>query len=245
MKKSIIVIFSAIVGAIIGNEIFKKTKEKQEKAKAKGMHIPYGPYEAIFKRPLDVVASSVTLLLLSPIMVIVALIVRINLGGSILFIQERPGLNGKVFKIFKYRTMTDKRGANGKLLPDKDRITYFGKILRSTSLDELPELVNIIKGDMAIVGPRPLLVEYLPRYDEKQKHRHDVKPGLTGLAQVRGRNSLSWNEKFENDIKYVNRITFLGDIGIIIKTFIMVLKKDWINSNISVTMEIFVGNEGN
>lgn len=245
MKKSVMVIFSAITGAIIGYEISRKTKENQENAKAKGIHIPYGPYEAIFKRPLDIVFSSLIILLLSPVMVIIALLVKINLGRSILFIQERPGLNEEIFKIFKYRTMTDKKGKDGKLLPDKDRLTNFGRVLRSTSLDELPELINIIKGDMSIVGPRPLLVEYLLRYDKKQKHRHDVRPGLTGLAQVSGRNSLSWSEKFEDDVKYVDKITFLGDIKIIAKTFITVLKKDGINSDTSATMEIFVGNEGN
>ena len=158
-------------------------------------------YAKYFKRMLDFILSLIALIILSPILLIVAILVRIKLGSPIIFKQQRPGKNEKIFTLYKFRTMTDTKYENGNLLPDSERLTKFGKLLRSTSLDELPELINILKGDMAIVGPRPLRVEYLPYYTEKEKHRHDVRPGLTGLAQVNGRNSISWEEKFNDDLK--------------------------------------------
>ncbi len=202
-------------------------------------HKPYGVYELLIKRPLDLIMATVALVLFSPILAITALMVRIKLGSPVLFKQERPGKNGRIFKIFKFRSMTDERDENGELLPDDKRLPRFGKILRSTSLDELPELFNIIKGDMAIVGPRPLLVRYLPRYNERQSHRHDVRPGLTGLAQVNGRNEISWDNKLEMDVKYVEKITFLSDLKIIIKTIAVVLKHE----GISIDCPEFMGTE--
>lgn len=175
-------------------------------------------------------------------MLVVAVLVRIKLGSPVLFQQQRPGKDEKIFNMYKFRTMTDERDENGELLPDEVRLAKFGKTLRSTSLDELPELFNIVKGDMSIVGPRPLLVRYLPLYNERQKHRHDVRPGFTGLAQVNGRNSISWEEKFEWDVKYVEHVTFLQDCRIILKTIAVVLKRDGISSATSATMEEFRGN---
>lgn len=244
MKKLIRLILCASGGAILGIELEKITKQKQHRAKVGGKHIPFGPYEAFFKRPLDVLLSGCALILFSPIIGITALLVKINLGSPVLFTQLRPGKNEKIFKIYKYRTMTDKKSIDGKLLPDKERLTKFGSFLRSTSLDELPELINILKGDMSVVGPRPLLVEYLERYNEVQRHRHDVRPGLTGYAQVNGRNRISWEEKFCLDMQYVNKITFIGDIKIIFKTIISVIRHDGISSKVSETMEAFLGNEG-
>lgn len=181
-------------------------------------------YAKYIKRILDFVLSLVALIVLSPVLLIVAILVRVKLGSPVIFKQQRPGKNEKIFTLYKFRTMTDKKDKNGNLLPDSERLTKFGKFLRSTSLDELPELVNILKGDMAIVGPRPLLVKYLPYYTEEEKHRHDVRPGLTGLAQVSGRNNLDWNERFETDLKYVNSISFKGDLTIILNTIKSVLK---------------------
>lgn len=200
-----------------------------------------GIYEKYIKRILDFTLSLIALICLSPILLIVAILVRVKLGSPIIFKQQRPGKDEKIFTLYKFRTMTDEKDENGNLLPDSERLTKFGKILRSTSLDELPELVNILKGDMAIVGPRPLLVEYLELYNEEQKHRHDVKPGLTGLAQTSGRNSLSWEEKFEKDIEYVHNISFIGDIKIIIKTGIKVFKREGISQEGNETMERFTG----
>ena len=222
--------------------IRKETQRKRMRAKSKGRHIPCGAYEAVLKRPMDIVFSTLALGLLAPVMSFTALAVKIKLGSPVIFTQERPGLDGKVFRIMKFRTMTDARDENGKLRPDEYRLTSFGKLLRSTSLDELPELWNILKGDMSVVGPRPLLVEYLERYDGRQKHRHDVRPGLTGLAQVSGRNGLSWTEKFEDDVRYVENITFLGDIKIILDTVKVVLRREGIHSGTSETMEAFTGN---
>ena len=199
-------------------------------------------YQKYIKRGLDFILSLVASIILSPVMLIVAVLVRIKLGSPVLFKQPRPGKNEKIFNMYKFRTMTDARDENGELLPDEVRLTKFGKTLRSTSLDELPELFNILKGDMSIVGPRPLLVRYLPLYNERQKHRHDVRPGFTGLAQVNGRNSLSWEEKFEWDVKYVEHVTFLQDCRIILKTIGVVLKRDGISSTTSATMEEFRGN---
>ena len=200
-------------------------------------------YQNYIKRLLDFVLALLALIILSPVFLIVAILVRIKLGSPIIFKQERPGLHEKIFRMYKFRTMTDARDENGELLPDDVRLTKFGKILRSTSLDELPELWNILKGDMSIVGPRPLLVKYLPLYSEEQRHRHDVRPGFTGLAQVNGRNSISWDEKFEWDIKYVDDVSFLQDLKIILNTVKVVFKRDGITSDTSVTMEEFVGSK--
>ncbi len=207
----------------------------------KTKHIPYGPYEKYFKRPQDFVCSLLALIVLSPVLLVVAILVRVKLGAPVIFAQDRPGLNAKIFKLYKFRTMSDERDENGNLLPDKDRLGHFGKVLRSTSLDELPELINIIRGDCAVCGPRPLLVEYLPRYNKLQARRHEVRPGLTGLAQVNGRNTVSWEEKFNYDVRYVDNITFLGDWKIILKTIIAVVKREGISSELSVTMEDFTG----
>lgn len=186
-------------------------------------------YAKYIKRPLDFILSLIAIIILSPLLLIVAILVRIKLGKPVIFKQQRPGKNEKIFTLYKFRTMTDKKDENGNLLPDEQRLTKFGKALRSTSLDELPELINILKGDMAIVGPRPLLVEYLSLYNEEQRHRHDVRPGLTGLAQINGRNSISWEEKFKDDIEYIRKITFLGDCKIALKTIGKVFKKEGIS----------------
>ena len=183
-------------------------------------------YAKYIKRILDFVLSLIALIVLSPVMFVIYILVRIKLGSPVIFKQERPGKNEKIFTLYKFRTMTDERDEECNLLPDEQRITKFGKILRSTSLDELPELINILKGDMAIVGPRPLLVRYLPCYTEEEKHRHDVRPGLTGLAQVNGRNAISWEERFKIDLKYVNNISFKEDIKIILETIKKVTKKE-------------------
>jgi len=189
-------------------------------------HKPYGPYEKFIKRPLDMILSTLALIVLSPILLITAVLVRVKLGSPVLFTQERPGKNEKIFKLYKFRTMTDKRDENGKLLPDTDRLTPFGKKLRATSLDELPELFNIAKGDMAIIGPRPLLVSYLPYYRGKEKLRHSVRPGLSGLAQVSGRNFIEWDKRLAKDVEYVEKITFLGDLKIVMMTIRQVLVHD-------------------
>ena len=183
-------------------------------------------YAKYIKRILDFTISLIALIVLSPVLLVVAILVRIKLGSPIIFKQQRPGKDERIFTLYKFRTMTDKKDENGNLLPDSERLTKFGKVLRSTSLDELPELVNILKGDMSIVGPRPLLVKYLPYYTEEERHRHDVRPGLTGLAQVSGRNTISWKEKFDKDIEYVNNISFFNDCSVIIKTVIAVFKHD-------------------
>lgn len=206
-------------------------------------HKPYGPYERFIKRPQDFICALLGLILLSPVMLITAILVRVKLGSPVIFKQERPGRNGKIFKLYKFRTMTDAKDENGELLPDDVRLTVFGKKLRSTSLDELPELINMLKGDMSIVGPRPLLVRYLPRYNERQARRHEVRPGFTGLAQVHGRNAISWEEKFEWDVKYVDHISFIQDWKIVFETIKTVLKREGISSEGNVTMEEFMGND--
>lgn len=181
-------------------------------------HKQCGFYEKYLKRLLDIVCSFAALILLSPVFVVVALLVKLKLGSPVIFSQERPGRNEKVFRLYKFRTMTDERDEKGELLPDEVRLTGFGKMLRSTSLDELPELFNILKGDMSIVGPRPLLVSYLPWYTEEEKHRHDVRPGLTGLAQVSGRNYLEWDKRLQKDIEYIRNISFGSDAKILCMT---------------------------
>lgn len=199
-------------------------------------------YQKYTKRLLDIILSGMALIVLSPIFIIVYFLVKFKLGTPVLFVQERPGMNEKIFKMYKFRTMTDKRDKDGELLPDEIRLTKFGKLLRSTSLDELPELWNIFIGDMSIVGPRPLLVQYLPLYNDYQSQRHLVRPGLTGLAQVKGRNALTWPEKFKWDVEYVQKISFSNDIRIILLTIVTVFKRDGISSEESATMEPFKGN---
>lgn len=202
-----------------------------------------GIYEKYIKRPQDFLCALLAGIVLSPVMAVTAVLVRLKLGSPVLFTQERPGKDGKIFKLYKFRTMTDARDENGNFLSDEIRLTGFGKKLRSTSLDELPELFNILKGDMSVVGPRPLLVQYLSRYNKYQARRHEVRPGFTGLAQVNGRNAISWEEKFDWDVKYIDHITFLGDWKIIFKTVKTVLRKDGISAENSVTMEEFMGNQ--
>ena len=203
-------------------------------------------YKHFFKRLIDFILSLIALIILSPILLILAILVRIKLGSPIIFKQKRPGLNEKIFILYKFRTMTDAKDEHGNLLPDEIRLTKFGKLLRSTSLDELPELFNILKGDMAIVGPRPLLVRYLPLYNDHQKHRHDVRPGFTGWAQCNGRNAISWEEKFDLDVYYTKHISLFLDLKIILKMVKVVLFREGISSKTSVTMEEFRGsnNEG-
>jgi len=244
MRKKIKLVIYIVTAVMAVTFIFQKTKSKQKESEKEGRHVPHGPYEAVIKRPLDIIITVMGLVPLLPVMAVTALLVRTKLGSPVLFKQERPGLDGKIFTLYKFRTMTDERDENGQLLPDEKRLTKFGKWLRSTSLDELPELFNILKGDMSLVGPRPLLVEYLSRYSKEQKHRHDVKPGLTGLAQVSGRNSISWDEKFADDLRYAKKVTFAGDIKILLKTMEAVLEKDGISSATSATMEEFTGSEG-
>ncbi|PML20714.1 sugar transferase [Vibrio breoganii] len=193
------------------------------------------------KRIFDVSLSLLALFLFFPVLIIVSILVRFKLGSPIIFCQERPGLNGKTFRMMKFRTMTNEKGLDGELLPTKDRLTKFGKLLRSSSLDELPGLVNVIKGDMSLVGPRPLLVEYLPLYSKKQFRRHEVRPGITGWAQVNGRNAISWEQKFEYDVWYVENQTFLLDIKILMLTVKKVLFRENINASESVTMGKFKG----
>lgn len=204
-------------------------------------------YEKFFKRLLDFVLSLMALIVLSPILLLLVIVGAIAMKGNPFFVQQRPGKKDpktgreRVFYLLKLRTMSNKRDKDGNLLPDEVRLNAYGKFLRSTSLDELPELINILKGDMSIVGPRPLLVKYLSRYTEEQRHRHDVRPGLTGLAQVNGRNALSWEERFKLDVEYVNNITFVGDVRIIWQTVMSVLKREGISSETSATMEEFMG----
>lgn len=195
------------------------------------------------KRILDFIISLIALIVFSPIMIIVAILVYVKLGSPIIFKQDRPGKDGKVFKMYKFRTMLDSYNKFGEALPDEERLTTFGKILRSTSLDELPELINVIRGDMSLVGPRPLLVEYLELYSEEQNRRHDVRPGITGWAQVNGRNSISWDEKLNLDVEYVDNLSFILDIKILFLTVYKVFKRDGINQDGNVTIEKFTGNK--
>lgn len=200
-------------------------------------------YSKYIKRILDFLFSLLTLIILCPVLLAIAILVRIKLGKPVIFKQKRPGKNEKIFTLYKFRTMTEERDEKGNLLPDEKRLKKFGKVLRSTSLDELPELFNILKGDMSIVGPRPLLIQYLPLYNDEQRHRHDVRPGLTGMAQVSGRNAITWEEKFAKDLEYIHNISFAEDVGIIIRTIIKVLKREGISHEGNVTMEYFRGTE--
>ncbi|MDI6505163.1 MULTISPECIES: sugar transferase [Bacillus] len=201
-----------------------------------------GIYRRFIKRPMDFILSLIAIIVLSPVLLMVAFLVKTKLGSPVLFKQERPGVHGTVFKMYKFRTMTDEKNVNGELLPDSVRLTKFGKFLRSTSLDELPGLFNIFKGDMSIIGPRPLLVQYLPLYNEHQKRRHEVRPGLSGLAQVNGRNAISWEEKFNYDVEYVDNVSFTTDWKIILLTIKKVFIREGINSETAATMEPFKGN---
>ena len=201
----------------------------------------YGLYAKYVKRYLDVFVSLMGLIVLSPIFLLLIVIGAVEMKGNPFFMQQRPGKDEKIFNLIKFRTMTNKKDKDGKLLPDEQRLTAYGKFLRSTSLDELPELWNILKGDLALIGPRPLLVKYLPLYNSFQRHRHDVRPGLTGYAQVHGRNQISWEKKFEMDVWYVQHITFLGDLKILLDTVAVVFKREGISSETSATMEEFKG----
>lgn len=207
-------------------------------------HKARGFYEKYAKRPLDILCALAAIIVFCWLYLLVAILVRCKLGSPIIFKQKRPGKDGKIFKLYKFRTMTDEKDENGQLLPDNVRLTKFGKFLRSTSLDELPEAFNILKGDMSVIGPRPLLVEYLHLYNENQRRRHEVRPGLSGYAQVHGRNAVSWNEKFDLDVEYVDNITFLGDVKIIVTTVLKAIKREGISSETSVTVEPFRGNNG-
>lgn len=205
-------------------------------------HKPYGPYERFFKRPIDICCALAAIIVFCWLYLIVAILVRVKLGSPVLFTQDRPGKDEKIFKLYKFRTMTDARDENGELLPDDVRLTKFGRLLRSTSLDELPEAFNILKGDMSVIGPRPLLVKYLPLYNKEQKRRHEVRPGLSGYAQVNGRNAVSWEEKFKLDVEYVDHITFFGDVRIIFSTVLKAfVKREGISSETAATMEEFKG----
>jgi Sugar transferases involved in lipopolysaccharide synthesis len=202
-----------------------------------------GTYQRYVKKPMDFMLSMIAIVVLSPVLLVVALLVRIKLGSPVIFKQERPGLNEKIFTLYKFRTMTNEKDEKGELLPNEARLTKIGKFLRYTSLDELPELFNIIKGDMSIIGPRPLLVRYLPLYNGQQKRRHEVRPGLSGLAQINGRNAISWEEKFRLDVEYVDNMSFTGDWKIILITLKKVCKREGINQAEEVTMEDFKGSD--
>lgn len=200
-------------------------------------------YTKYIKRFLDILISLAAIIVLSPVLIIVAILVRTKIGSPILFRQQRPGMNEKVFEMMKFRSMTDERDADGNLLPDDVRLTSFGKALRATSLDELPELFNILKGDMSLIGPRPLLVKYLPLYNDEQRKRHLVRPGLTGYAQVNGRNAQTWKQRFANDVEYVKKVSFIFDITVLFRTVITVLRREGVSEEGNATKEPFKGNE--
>lgn len=245
-KKILSVMLAAVTGSAAIYAIRKKYKKAEKKISEDQTAVQVhkqGIYEKYIKRPQDFCCALAAIIVLSPVMAVTALLVRMKLGTPVLFKQERPGLNGKIFTLYKFRTMTDEKDSEGNLLPDEVRLTSFGKLLRSTSLDELPELFNILNGDMSVVGPRPLLVKYLPLYNEHQARRHEVRPGFTGYAQVHGRNAISWEKKFDLDVEYVDHVTFLGDWKIIFQTVKTVLKREGISSDTAATMEEFKGNE--
>lgn len=219
----ILKIILAIIGLAVCVGLFALIRELFLKL---NKHKPYGPYERFIKRFLDAFLSTGALIVFSPIFIILLVLVRVKLGSPVLFTQDRPGKDERIFKLYKFRTMTDEKDKNGELLPDRERLTRLGSILRKTSLDELPELFNIIKGDMSIIGPRPLLVQYLPYYTEIEKLRHTVRPGLSGLAQVNGRNLVKWDQRLAYDVEYVKKITFLGDLKIVFKTIKKVFAKE-------------------
>ena len=205
-------------------------------------HKPYGPYEKYLKRPIDFLCGLAAGVVFSWLYLILMVLGVIFMGGNPFFTQERPGKDGKLFKLIKFRSMSNQKDKNGNLLPDDVRLNKYGRFLRKTSLDELPEAFNIMKGDMSVVGPRPLLVQYLPRYNSEQKHRHDVRPGLSGYAQVHGRNDVSWEDKFAMDVWYVNHVTFFGDVKIVFQTVGKAfIKQEGISSRTSATMEEFMG----
>lgn len=243
-------IASAVIAGIAGGTavyaIRKKYQSSEEVNKSDNQKVqPHKQefYERYVKRPQDFCCALAAIVVLSPVMAITAFLVRLKLGAPVIFKQERPGINGEIFTLYKFRTMTDEKDENGDLLPDEVRLTKFGKMLRSTSLDELPELFNILSGDMSVVGPRPLLVRYLPLYNEHQARRHEVRPGFTGYAQVNGRNAISWEEKFDLDVEYVDHVTFHGDWKIIFQTVKTVMKREGISSETSETMEEFKGSK--
>lgn len=231
VKIAAVVLEILVVSGAVAGHIDRKKEENSS-------HKPHGVYEAYFKRPIDFICGMLAVIVFWPLYLILAVLVRVKLGSPVLFTQDRPGKNEKIFKLYKFRTMTDERGENGELLPDDIRLTRFGRLLRSTSLDELPEAFNIIKGDMSIIGPRPLLVEYLDYYTESEHHRHDVKPGLSGWAQINGRNAIdNWEQRFEYDLEYVNNVSMLFDLKIIFGTIVKTIKR----SDIQVGSEIKVG----
>lgn len=243
-KKNSFIVATSSIGIIFSIIVFFKCKKNikiDNRRRNNSVVHNKGIYEKHIKRPQDFCCALVALVFFSPVMAIIAILARFKLGRPVIFKQERPGLNGKVFTLYKFRTMTDQKDAKGNLLPDQMRLTKFGKKLRATSLDELPELYNIIKGDMAVVGPRPLLVSYLPLYNAHQARRHEVRPGFTGYAQVNGRNAITWEDKFDKDVFYVDHISFLGDWKIIFQTIGTVLKRKGINSERSATVEYFTG----
>ena len=219
-----------------------KAETHSQKYMRRYRHVPYGPYEKYFKRPFDIFCAVMALAVFWWLYLLVALLVRVKLGSPVLFSQERPGKDERIFRLYKFRTMTDARDAEGRLLPDAERLTPFGRALRASSLDELPEVFNILNGTLSVVGPRPLLVKYLPLYNAEQHRRHEVRPGLSGNAQVHGRNAISWEEKFRLDVEYVDHITFLGDMKIILDTVLKAfVRKEGITSETAATMEEFKG----
>lgn len=223
LVKVIVLILSLIIAGGLIAGIFNVVKNRKSKHKSRGI------YEAYFKRVIDFICGMLVLVVLWPLYVVLAIMVRIKLGSPVLFTQDRPGKNEKIFKLYKFRTMTDERDEKGELLPDAKRLTSFGSWLRRTSMDEIPEAFNIVRGDMSLIGPRPLLVSYLPFYNERERLRHMVRPGLTGYAQAHGRNAVSWEDKFAMDAEYVEDITFCSDVKIIVDTVIVVLKRDGID----------------